>query len=96
MVKEETGLNICAPQLCGIKDWCEDGRRYVVLFYKTSRFDGRLPCSEEGNVRWEELEYLSNLNLSPDMDDMIRVFLEDGLSEFFYYPSGDGWGYALK
>lgn len=27
---------------------------------------------------------------------MIRVFLKDDLIEFFYYPSGDGWSYALK
>lgn len=95
-VQEETGYHIYAPQLCGIKDWYEDGRRYVVLFYKTSRFDGALQSSEEGSVRWEGTEHLSNLNLAPDMDDMIRVFLEDDLSEFFCYPDGDGWGYALK
>jgi 8-oxo-dGTP diphosphatase len=29
-IKEETGLAIYAPQLCGIKDWCENGKRYVV------------------------------------------------------------------
>lgn len=95
-VKEETGLNIRAPQLCGVKDWYENGRRYVVLFYKTSRFDGELCSSEEGNVWWEETDRLSDLNLAPDMGDMIRVFLEDDLSEFFCYPSGDGWRYALK
>ena len=39
-VQEETGLNIRSPQLCGIKDWCEDQRRYVVLFYKTTHFEG--------------------------------------------------------
>ena len=34
-VKEETGLRIASPQICGMKDWVEDGIRYVVLFYKT-------------------------------------------------------------
>ena len=26
-VKEETGLSIFSPHLCGVKDWCEDGCR---------------------------------------------------------------------
>lgn len=39
-VKEETGLDIFSPQLCGIKDWYENDCRYVVFFYKTSQFQG--------------------------------------------------------
>ena len=49
-VKEETGLDIYSPQLCGIKDWVENECRYVVLFYKTNRFDGVLQSSNEGEV----------------------------------------------
>ena len=47
-VKEETGLMIASPQICGMKDWVEDGIRYVVHFYKTEKFDGDLKSSEEG------------------------------------------------
>ena len=40
-VWEETGLRICSPVLCGIKDWSnDDGSRYMVLLYKTSKFEG--------------------------------------------------------
>lgn len=46
-VKEETSLNIYNPQLCGIKDWYENQCRYVVLFYKVTRFDGDLKSSSE-------------------------------------------------
>lgn len=95
-VREETGLNIYSPQLCGIKNWCENQCRYVVLFYKTDRFDGNLQSSEEGRVWWEEFDNLPNLNLSLDMDDMIRVFTEDDLSEFFYHKNGENWVYDLK
>ena len=95
-IKEETGLTICAPRLCGLKDWRENQCRYVVLFYKTTHFDGNLRSSEEGNVWWEEMDNLPNLNLSLDMKDMIRVFTEDGLSEFFYRQDGDSWIYDLK
>ena len=35
-VQEETGLHIRSPQLCGIKDWCENQCRFVVLLYKTT------------------------------------------------------------
>ena len=95
-VKEETGLNIYAPQLCGIKDWYENQCRYVVLFYKTTCFDGELCSSEEGEVWWEELDNLPNLNLSLDMNDMLRVFMEEGLSEFFYFQKDNEWMYELK
>ena len=95
-VREETGLNIYSPQLCGIKNWCENQCRYVVLFYKTDRFDGNLQSSEEGRVWWEEFDNLHNLNLSLDMNDMIRVFTEDDLSEFFYHKNGENWVYDLK
>ena len=42
-VFEETGLRISSPALCGIKDWSnDDGSRYMVLFYKTNKFEGKL------------------------------------------------------
>ena len=81
-VKEETGLRIASPQICGMKDWVEDGIRYVVLFYKTEKFEGDLISSEEGEVWWEDLKELPNLDLSLDMEDMLRIFLEEDLSEF--------------
>ena len=97
-VKEETGLTISKPQLCGIKNWYDDkDYRYVVLFYKTEHFAGELQSSDEGKVWWEDFENLSRLKLATkDMSDMLRVFLEDELSEFFYYKDGDDWLYDLK
>lgn len=96
-VREETGLEIRSPQLCGIKDWTENGCRYVVLLYQATRFAGELVSSSEGEVRWEELGRLPSLKLSLDMQDMLRVFLEPELSEFFYEQNGDGaWHYTLK
>ena len=95
-VKEETGLRITSPQMCGMKNWVEDGIRYVVLFYKTEKFEGDLISSEEGEVWWEDLKELPNLDLSLDMEDMLRIFLEEDLSEFFYYQDGEDWKYDLK
>lgn len=94
-VKEETGLTIYSPQICGIKNWMEDNNRFVVLLYRTNKFEGELISSEEGEVWWEKTDNLSNLDLSLDMNDMLRVFTEDGLSEFFYYKVGESWKYHL-
>lgn len=95
-VKEETGLTIFSPTLCGIKDWYEGGARYVVLLYRATRFEGELTSSSEGKVWWEELDNLKNLKLSLDMNDMLRIFLEEELSEFFYYLKDGKWLYDLK
>lgn len=96
-VREETGLTIFAPRLCGIKDWYENGLRYVVLCYRAERFTGTLQSSAEGKVWWEDLRNLPGLPLATDdMDDMLRLFTEDDLSEFFYRQESGQWIRALK
>lgn len=96
-VYEETGLTIYAPRLCGIKDWTnEDGSRYMLLFYKTDRFEGELRSSQEGEVFWASLEDLGTMELSRDMEDMLKVIWDDDLSEFWYYKENGKWVYELK
>ncbi len=96
-VWEETGLTIRSPRLCGVKDWMDkDGDRYIVLFYKTNQFEGTLHASDEGEVSWVELEQLQHLPLAPDMDEMLKVFLDDSLSEFYYFEKDGSWSYELK
>ena len=95
-VKEETGLDIEAPQLCGIKDWVEDQQRNVVLCYKAQRFSGELRSSVEGEVWWEEFANLSKLNLAQDLEAQLPLFTDEQYSEFFYRPVGEGWVYELK
>ena len=96
-VWEETGLTIVSPRLCGIKSWPKpDGSRYIVLFYKTENFSGELCSSSEGEVFWADLNKLLSLPLAKDMDDMLKVFLNDDLSEFYYYKEDGQWKYALK
>ena len=85
--------------LCGIKDWVnDDGSRYMVLFYKADSFSGNLKSSEEGEVFWIQLDELLSMDdrLALDMKDMIKVFLDDTLSEFFYYKENEQWRYKLK
>ena len=88
---EETGLKISAPVLCGIKDWCNaDGSRYVVLLYKTDRFEGQLRASEEGSVFWLELDDMRKANLAEGMEKTLDVFLNERLSEcYFHQENGE-------
>ena len=98
-VFEETGLTIVSPRICGTKDWVnDDGSRYLALFYKTDKFSGEIRSSEEGNVFWMPLCELLSMGerLSLDMLDMIKVFTDDDLSEFFYYRENGKWYYNLK
>lgn len=54
-VKEETGLDIKQPKLCGIKHWTWSKRkRYIVLLYKTNDFSGNLHSSDEGEVFFDK------------------------------------------
>ena len=88
-MKEETGLDIAKPELCGVKQFPIEGGRYVVLLFKTDRFSGELTSSEEGAVEWVERERLSDLELVVDFIDMLRVFDDDSLTEFQYYYEED-------
>ena len=95
-VWEETGLTIENPKLCGTKQFqTKKGERYVVFFYKTNRFSGELRSSEEGRVFWISKEDLRNYTLCADFLDMIRVFDEDNLSEFYYYTENGNWKLKL-
>ena len=96
-VLEETGLKISSPQLCGVKDWSnEDGSRYMVLLYKTKKFEGNLTSSEEGEVYWLSLEEMARLRLADGMDKMLTVFLNEDISELFFYKQKGEWKSLLK
>ena len=95
-VYEETGLTIENPRLCGVKQFqTENDSRYVVFFYKATRYSGTLKASDEGAVFWLSRKELENRKTVPDLMDMLKVMESDDLSEFFYYPDGDKWGLQL-
>lgn len=95
-VYEETGLTIEAPILCGTKQFQTDaGERYVVLFYKTNRFSGELHASDEGDVYWIPRSTLAAQPTAEDFMDMVRVFEDTALSEFYYYTEDRQWKYKL-
>lgn len=95
-VWEETGLTIEHPKLCGIKQFqTKEGARYLVLFYKANRFSGTLTSSDEGEVFWLPREELDHSPLASDFAEMLKVFEDDTLSEFYYLPGDEEWHFEL-
>lgn len=95
-VREETGLTVDNPILCGTKQFqTGNGARYVVFFYKASKFHGVLQSSSEGQVFWLPRSELQKQQLAPDMMEMVRVMESDSLSEFYYQKIDGAWQYQL-
>ena len=88
---EETGLKIETPQLCGIKHyWDNKNIHTMVLFYKTNRFSGEIRSSEEGEVKWMTLDELKKAPLAHGFDMMLKMFLEDNITEIYYSQNSTG------
>ena len=84
-MKEETGLTIENPKICGFKDWIqEDGTRCIVMLYKTHKFTGELKSSDEGRVFWIDRADIDRVNLIWNMKELLEIFDTDLYSEFFF------------
>lgn len=91
-VKEETGLTIEHPRLCGIKEFhkFKDGKRYLVFCYVADRFSGELKPSGEGEIFWVPLsELMQSENLIGGFREMLPVFTDPKVSEIFYERTTD-------
>lgn len=95
-IREETGLTIESPVLCGITDWYDHDCRYVVFLYKATAFSGELQASIEGNVWWERIDHLPSLKLTSGMENYLKVFLKNDLSELYYRKANGKWIHTLK
>ena len=91
-IREETGLTIENPKLCGIKEFQkeQDGKRFIVFLYAASRFSGELRASDEGDVFWYPLSELKrSKELADGFSEMLPVFTSDEISEVFYTNNWD-------
>ena len=95
-MKEETGLMIKAPRLCGIKQFPIEGGRYIVFLFETDQFEGELVDSDEGKMYWVKKSELLNVNLVDDFNELIEVMLNDTLTEFQYVVANDEWVIVKK
>ena len=91
-VKEETGLTIRNPILCGIEEFKTDKEdRYIMLYYKTDKFFGKIKSSKEGEVFWVNRKDLNKHKLSLDLKRIMKVMESDELSEIIYYDDNGKW-----
>lgn len=90
-MKEETGLDIYEPKLCGVKQFPIDDGRYIVFLYKTDKFLGELISSDEGKMEWVKRSEIAKIETVSDFELMLRVFDEDSLGEFQYVIENGEW-----
>ncbi len=96
-MREETGLEIVNPRLCGMKQFpMSDGGRYLVALFRAEQFSGTLTSSEEGEMVWVSRSELPNLSTVADFAELLSVFEDDALSEFQYIRNeAGGWDVHL-
>lgn len=95
-MREETGLTIRNPRLCGVKEWINgDGSRYVVFLFRTDQFSGELKSSPEGRVFWLEKEEVLKTNWIWHMDGLMKIMAEGEYTELFLDQAND-WKPILK
>lgn len=91
-MREETGLTVLHPQLCGIKQFPNgEGERYIVLLFRADAFEGELISSEEGRNDWYPRADLPNLPLVDDLLPQLAVMESDTLTEFQQIRADGGW-----
>lgn len=95
-MKEETGLTIFNPKLCGVKQFPIENGRYLVFLFCATEFEGKVVSSGEGAMHWVDKEKLSCANTVDDFQELLQVMLDDNLNEFQYVIEGDEWRIVLK
>ena len=73
-IREETGLTIENPTLCGVKQfWLDNGVRYIVLLFRADKFTGELHGSEEGDAFWMPREELFEHQTVGSFEGLVHV-----------------------
>ena len=94
-MKEETGLTIRNPRLCGIKQFPIEGGRYLVFLFETEEFEGQLRSSGEGEMIWISRDRLSEYPAVADLEQLLDVMLRPDLTEFQYVIEDGQWQVML-
>ena len=85
-IREETGLNIKNLKACGLMYWFNDQTedRYFVHCYKTTDYSGNLiDATDEGSVFWTSLESLKMMQLAPNFERYLEIFLRGTYTEAY-------------
>lgn len=90
-VREETGLMIKDPKLCGIYHWFLDNVHQIVYIYHAENYTGKLCSSSEGNVCWiSEKDFLEK-HLAPGMEAVVKLVHDDTLNECYLWNENGCW-----
>ena len=84
-MREETGLTVENPRLCGVIHWDNPEKRekYIVFAYRAERFSGTLlDATDEGRVFWLHESELSHQTLCPNFEKYLPVFFSEQPKEF--------------
>lgn len=100
-VREESGLTIHNPNLCGVKQFpLKDGDykkgRYIVFLFETDQYEGEVISSDEGTMHWVEKSKLDEVELVEDFYDLIEVMESKNLNEFQYTVDNGIWSVLKK
>ena len=100
-MKEETGLIIRNPKLCGVKQFpIYDGDyskgRYVVFLFETDEYSGELVSSEEGTMHWVSNSDLDKVDMVDDLPELLEVMMDGKYSEFQYIVKDKVWNIIRK
>lgn len=90
-IREETGLTVHNPRLCGVKQFPIQGGRYLVFLFLAEDFEGQLRSSEEGTMCWVPRDRVTDLPTVSDLEELLQVMERPDLSEFQYTLDGDSW-----
>ena len=90
-MREETGLTVKNPRLCGVKQFPIPEGRYVVFLFLVKEYEGELVSSDEGKMEWIPLDRLDEYDTVADLKELLDVMLRDDLTEFQYIIEGDDW-----
>ncbi len=82
-VREETGLEIRNPKLCGIYHWTRSGIHNVLLLYKSKEYTGVVKSSEEGPVYWIPLEEYKKKELAAGMEEVLQIMESPQVNECY-------------
>ena len=95
-MREETGLTILEPKLCGVKQFPIEQGRYIVFLFQTDRFEGTLRSSDEGAMEWISRNRLAEYLTVDDLEELLQVMESEQLTEFQYTVEQDKWIVHLK
>lgn len=95
-MKEETGLTVLDPKLCGVKQFPIDEGRYLVMLFVCDRFEGELISSSEGRMEWVRRDRVGEYPCVEHLQELLTVMEHKELSEFQYILEDGDWVPVLK